>query len=396
MKFFLISGYTLDIIRGMIKVERHVIKGTPELVRLCSLGKELYNRCNFFMRQAFFEKELPPNISILRLLVKDDLSFINFNHTKIAMQVVRQVLTDWANFRKATTAWFKDNSKFLSKPKPPNYKNKLAQIIFYNETIRKKPLKLGIITPTNDCFTIKSKHATFKQVVVTPKTFGFIVDVQYEVENVKVKTKKDRNLSIDLGVNNLCSITSDQLETPILVNGRIVKSINQVFNKRQNKKSSKKRYFRLENYFHHVSKFIVDLCIKKEIGQIIIGKNDNWKQRIKIGKINNQNFQYIPFNKLIQKIQYKADSVGIKVAFTEESYTSKASFKDRDPLDGSKISGTRLKRGLYQTANGELLNADINGSANIFRKVIKDVELIDQLDRSLVARPVRVNPLKIR
>ena len=114
------------------------------------------------------------------------------------------------------------------------------------------------------------------------------------------------------------------------------------------------------------------------------------------GHVNSQNFQYILFWKLIQKIQkiqYKAQALGIEVVLIEESYTSKASFLDRDPLDGSKISGKRIKRGLYKSSNGILLNADVNGSANICRKVIQDTDLLSQLDRSLAARPVKVNPL---
>jgi len=190
----------------------------------------------------------------------------------------------------------------------------------------------------------------------------------------------------------LCSITSDQM-SPILINGRILKSVNQWFNKYPNKRNSRKRYWRIENYFHHVSTMIVRLCVKHKIGTIIIGRNKGWKIEMNIGSVNNQNFQYIPFWKLIQKIQYKAQALGIEVVLTEESYTSKASFLDRDPLDGSKISGKRIKRGLYESSNGILLNADINGSANICRKVIQNVDIINLLDRSLAARPVKVNPL---
>src|SRR5690606_38205557 len=117
----------------------------------------------------------------------------------------------------------------------------------------------------------------FKQVVVTPKTFGFVVDIQYERENKKEKVSKDKICCIDIGVNNLATITSDQ-HSPLLVNGRILKSVNRLYNKRPNKKNSRKRYFRIENYFHHVSKFIIENCLKHGIGRIIIGKNDGWKQ----------------------------------------------------------------------------------------------------------------------
>jgi IS605 OrfB family transposase len=198
---------------------------------------------------------------------------------------------------------------------------------------------------------------------------------------------------------NLAAITSDQF-SPILVNGRIVKSINQWYNKHPSKRNSRKRHWRLENYFHHVSKMIVELCQKHNCGTIIIGKNDGWKREMNLGKRTNQNFQYVPFYNLMQKIGYKAALAGVKVVFTEEAYTSKASFLDRDPLPAygeqePQFSGKRVKRGLYRAANGRLLNADVNGSANIGRKVIGDGEFLAKLDRSVAATPVAINPLKL-
>ena len=199
---------------------------------------------------------------------------------------------------------------------------------------------------------------------------------------------------------NLCAITSDQ-HGPILVNGRIVKSFNRWYNMRQCKSRARKRYFRIENYFHHVSRMIVQNCVRYGIGKIIIGKNDGWKQETRMGGKSRQNFQWIPFIILFDKIKYKAAQEGIGVVFTEEAYTSAASYLDRDPIPAwekdhaePSFSGKRVKRGLYRSGNGTLLNADVNGSANIGRKVIQDGELLARLDRSLAARPVAVNPVK--
>jgi IS605 OrfB family transposase len=181
-----------------------------------------------------------------------------------------------------------------------------------------------------------------------------------------------------------------------LVNGRILKSINQWYNKRPCKSRSRKRYWRIENYFHHTSKLIVDLCLKHNIGKIIIGKNDGWKQNINLGNKNNQAFCSIPIYLLLEKIKYKAVMAGIDVTFTEEAYTSKASFYDHDPLPcygdaEPEFSGKRKHRGLY-VSNGFAVNADVNGSLNIGRKVIP--EFLGIRDRSLAARPVVVNPLR--
>lgn len=391
----------------MLLVERHKIKETPEIVRLCQTSKELYNKCNYYMRKQWFVNLKTnnwttslPDISKLKQLVRQEPSFNNLHNTKTAMQTVRKCLIDWQNFRKAIKAYNKNPSKFEKKPRPPKYKDKLAQVVFFNETIRKHPLKEGIITPTNDCFSIKSDIKDFKQIIIVPKRFGFVIDVQYEKEEQK-RVKGKGIVCIDIGLNNLAAITSNQF-LPILVNGRILKSVNQYYNKHKNKKNLAKRYWRVENYFHHASKFIISLCIKYSCNTIIIGKNDYWKQKINLGKRANQNFCYIPYCNLFQKIMYKAELVGIKVIFTEESYTSKASFLDRDPLpkfdknsiEEYRFSGKRVTRGFYQSSTRPI-HADIQGSLNIGRKVIGDKVYETFLDRSIVAMPARINPLKV-
>ena len=388
----------------MLLVERHYTKGNAEIARLCSLSKELYNRANFLMRQAWFNqqhlkfKQLP-DINVLIAAVKDLECFKQLHNTKTAKQTVRKVLTDWSNFRKALTVYGKDRSKFVRCPKAPGYKEKMAQVIFYNETIKggQKHVPLESLTATNNCFSVPYREG-YKQVVITPKAFGFVIEVQYEngEKEKKPKVSKDKVCTIDIGLNCLAAITYDQ-NRPILVNGRIVKSINQWYNKKPCKTRLRKRYFRLENYFHHVSKFVVNLCIKHGIGRIIIGKNDGWKQSINLGKKTNQAFCFVPTYLLLEKIKYKAAIAGIDVTFTEESYTSKASFYDRDPLPAygegvPTISGDRKHRGLYVSKNGFAVNADVNGSLNIGRKVIP--EFLGIGDRSLAARPVVINPLK--
>ena len=355
------------------------------------------------MRQAWFNKERLPDISILIKETQHLDCFKNLHNTKTAKQTIRQVLTDWSNYQKALAAFGRDKSKFFGCPKPPHYKKKLAQVIFFNETIKggQSGKTLEFLTPTNGCFSIKSDKL-FKQVVATPKAFGFIVEVQYEQKAPpKARANKNNFCCIDMGLNNLCAITSDK-HSPILINGRIVKSFNRWFNKNISKKSSRKRYFRMENYFHHVSKLIVDNCVKHNIGTIVIGKNDGWKTGMKLGKKTNQNFSSVPFCNLLQKIQYKAKALGIEVIFTEESYTSQASFLDRDVIPiwtkGKKneqsFSGIRVKRGLYRSDEGTLLNADVNGSANIGRKVFPEGVFNASWDRSVAATPVVVNPLR--
>lgn len=390
----------------MLLVERHHIPGTPEIVQLCRVARQLYNKCNYILRQIHFRGERLPDFNGLHEQVRGEESYSNLHNTKTAKQTIRQAYQDWMSYFAALKTWGQDKSKFLKKPKPPGYKNNLAQVIYYKETIRKALLREGIITPTNDLFQIKSEKAKendFQQVVITPKKFGFIIEVRYKVlkNERRERIRRHGTCSIDIGVNNLMAITSDKPELPpLLVNGRIIKSVNQYYNKSQFKKALRKRYWRLENYFHHASKFLIEWCRSNRIGTIIIGRNTGWKNGSKMSRKSTQNFQSIPFHKFLEKILYKADFAGIKVVFTEEAYTSRASFKDRDSIPAFErgvkppnFSGKRV-RGLYKRNDGSRLNADVNGSANIGRKVINDVDYLNRVDRSLAARPVRINPLK--
>lgn len=398
-----------------VLVERHYIRGTAEIIRLCENSCLLWNRCNVILRAAFLGGRKFPSMNQLVKRVEKEDYYKNLHNTKTAKQTIRLCLEDWSNFFKSLAAYKKDKSKYKKRPHPPGYKKFLAQVIFYNETIigGRSGKQLDYLEPTNHCLGIPTKVKEFKQLKITPKKWGFVAEVSYDPD-VQPKTEEERKegekkklqlpakggyCCIDLGLDNLCAITSDQ-HVPLLINGRPLKSINQWFNKNRCPKRNRKRYWLIENYFHHVSKFLIDVCLYFGNHTIVIGKNDGWKQKSKLGKRNNQNFQYISFGKLIEKIQYKAKLAKIHVIVTEESYTSKASFIDRDPIPAydpdvvsPKMSGKRIKRGLYRTKNGLLVNADINGSANIGRKVILDKRVLLRLDRSLAVRPVRINPL---
>ncbi|WP_246843995.1 IS200/IS605 family accessory protein TnpB-related protein [Hydrocoleum sp. CS-953] len=200
-----------------------------------------------------------------------------------------------------------------------------------------------------------------------------------------------------------------------MINGRPLKSINQYYNKvksflqsqlRKNqsslrlKKLCNKREFKINDYLHKASRLIINTLINQKIGTMIIGHNEDWKQKINLGKRNNQNFVSVPYNKLIEMLSYKAKMVGINVIITEESYTSASSFIDNDLIPvykkGEKnqvtFSGKRIKRGLYRTASKRLINADVNGSLNIMRKAVPNV--FDYGIEGVVVHPVRITPAK--
>lgn len=394
----------------MYFVEHHQIKNSPEIDRLSRACAALYNRMNYGVRQVFFsnrqksERKKLPNTSSLWHAFKADPLVEQIGNSKTACQVMKMVQQDWSGYFDSLKAYKKQPALFKRCPRPPAYKKDLCAIIFYAQTIKRGPLKQGIIEPTNGLFRIKS-NKPFKQVKVTPKTFGYVVEVQYQAPPALKLPKTSTGIAcVDLGLNNLMTVTSDKF-SPILVNGRPLKAINQWFNKSQAKrlsaKAQKKRYWQIENYFHQTSRRFTDLCVSEGIGQVVIGLNKGWKTSLNLGRKTNQAFSGVPFGRLNDKLKYKLEQQGIVVTFTEEAYTSKGSFIDRDPLPAYEKgkpspaqSGKRVHRGLYRSANGTRLNADVNGSLNIGRKVIGDLAYGQLADRSLGARPVRVDPLQ--
>jgi len=249
-----------------------------------------------------------------------------------------------------------------------------------------------------------------QQVRIIPYPTCYVIEIIYNKE-IKICKNLDNNiyLSIDLGINNLIACVANKSDVePVLIKGKILKSINQYYNKTKAKLQSYidnkgisnrikklifKRNNRVANYLHHTSRFVINYCLENGIKTITIGKNDGWKQSINIGKVNNQKFVSIPFNTLIQQIEYKAEEVGIEVILTEESYTSKVDHLAFETMKyHSKYLGGRVKRGLFKSSTGLILNADINGALGILRKVIGDNFLNK---KSVLNRGLVVNPLKI-
>jgi len=218
--------------------------------------------------------------------------------------------------------------------------------------------------------------------------------IRNDIEKIK-QQPSERIISIDLGLNNFVTITNNIGLQPIVIKGEGIKSINHFYNKQKAAMISElkkfnnqdwsnrldkltiKRNNRIEDFMHKSSSYVINYCIENNIDTLVIGKNEAWKQEIDLGKRNNQNFVQIPYNSFIEKLEYKCQDVSIKFIVNEESYTSKASFIDDDVIPNFKkndknsyvFSGKRIKRGLYKSEEGILINADVNGSYNIGRKV---------------------------
>lgn len=406
----------------MYLVEKHIINKShtqwAECDRLCFLSKNLYNQALYRVRQHYFETKTTKKIVELdkEMIVENQVDYRAIS-AKSSQTILRLVDQNMKSFFASLRAFKKQPEKFKARPQIPKYKDKTkGRCVISFDYIQVK-VKDGFIKfPKKENLLplkTKIKPEEFKLVRIIPAASCYVIEVVYEKKEVKNENLDYKKyIALDLGINNLCAITSNQPGfKPLLINGKTIKSINQHYNKllakhssnlkNQKKKTSNKiqkttikRNNRISTHLHVMSKFIIDLCNHYNIGNIIIGKNDGWKQEVNLGKKTNQKFVQVPFESFISKLEYKAEFLGIKVKKTEESYTSKCSALDQEEIcKHEEYVGKRIKRGLFRIKSGKTINADINGSLNILRKVIGD-DFIVRLDTASAAKPLLINPLK--
>ncbi|GET42244.1 RNA-guided endonuclease InsQ/TnpB family protein [Microseira wollei] len=399
-------------------VEKHIISRHhwlyQQLDNLCFLSKNMFNYANYLIRQKFINSGEYLDYYQVQKLCQGTPDYAALP-AKVSQQTLLRLDESWKSFFAATKAYNEQKEKFFARPQLPSYKHKnLGRnvVTYTSQAISSTMLKKGIIHLSKTEIFIQTKVKKVNQVRLVPKTYQIVVEVVYEARESSGENQDYEAIAgIDIGLNNLATITSNQKGfRPILVNGRIIKSINAYYNKKRKfrqsrlrgeKKTSRKiqqlthkRNCKIDNYLHNASRFIINHLVANRIGTLVIGKNDGWKQEINLGKRNNQNFVSIPHARLIEMLTYKAQLVGIKVIVTEESYTSKCSVLDAEPIGKhEQYKGRRIKRGLFRAGDGTLINADVNGSANIIRKVFPNA--FTEGIQGVVVRPVRVTPYKM-
>ncbi|WP_293351507.1 MULTISPECIES: transposase [unclassified Microcoleus] len=408
--------------------ERHIIKSTEnrfvEIDGLAFKSKNLYNAANYVIRQSFVYGWGYINYNEMNRLMKSHQAYKNLP-AKVSQQILMILDKNWKSFFEAVKAYQIEPTKFTGRPKLPKYKDKVKgrNILVYTiQAISRQQLKKGIIklSGTNILIKTQLKQEQICQVRLVPKCDCYVIEVIYnEPESTLDENQKELIASIDLGLNNLMALTSNQPGfTPLLINGRPLKSINQFYNKRKAQLQSQLKGLRktssriqrltrcrnqkIDNYLHHASRSIINILRERKMGTLVIGKNVQWKNEINLGKKTNQNFVTVPHARLIEMLEYKAALVGIRVMVQEESYTSISSFLNLDPIpvygeNGAahmKFCGKRIKRGLYKTSDGRLINADVNGSYNILKKAIPNA--FGNGIESCVVQPRRVNPLEVK
>ena len=394
----------------MYQVERHVIKDN-RYEEICHKSGLLYNYCLYAFRQGVFTGNYIKEYELSTKLGKENQYDFRNLPCHVSRNVIKQVSENIKSWIRAKKEYDKHPDKFQRRPKDPDYMNgkKLNIVVFDELSCRIKEdgcvhFVKNIIKPIRT----KVKPDELIQIRIIPEATCFIVEIVYERKETDLGLDKDNFLSIDLGLNNLCACVSNVVES-FIINGKIAKSVNQWYNKKKaklmsfvgNKGTSNKikritllRNCWIEDKLHKISRYIVNFCRSNNIGTIIIGLNKGWKNKINIGKRNNQHFVSIPHSKLINKIVYKAKLLGINVIIHEESYTSKIDHLAFEPLKKQEsYLGKRKKRGLFQNSIGKLINSDINGAIGIARKVIGDSFIGKIIDSGFVFNPIRLNVL---
>lgn len=400
--------------------QRSIIKSNDsnykELEHLCHLAKNLYNAGLYAIKQQYEKDKSYLGYYELdkKFRLENNIDYRALQNSQ-AQQVLRMLDKTYSSFFSSLKS-----NKIKHRVNSPKYLKKDGKytLVCTSVGLSQKKLHQNIVCPGKTKLNIRFSNIVpdkIQQVRFIPKTNYIVMEIVYKVNEKQIKENNNKYLAIDLGLKNLATCATN-VDKPFIINGRPLCSMNQFYNKekakiqnelekKNKKKSSKKlqnltlkRNNKVKDYLHKSSRKIIDYAVDRQINTIIIGKNDCWKQDINLAKKNNQNFVQIPHSQFVSMLQYKAKLEGINVILTEESYTSKCSFLDREEIcKHETYAGKRTTTKLFKIANGSLINADVNGSLNIMRKGLKKLNASDDVlyDSGPVSRGLVVNPVKI-
>ena len=397
------------------------------LTYLTEQSNSLYNCGVYWARQIYFKTK--------RIISKyDPIYEVGKNiHAQAlpsvaAQQTLLSVSEAFKSFRGLRELFLK--GELDQKPSPPKYRKSggLFKISFPNTGAGKPFLRFGMIRfplglQVARWFGLKEFFLPFpanlqfeqvKEFTILPKNGAFYLVLAYEIEKVEApQLVLEEALSIDLGTSANLMACVDTLGNSFLVDSRKAKAMNQIYNKRiaQRKEGKPKDYWdsvldgitrkrnhQMRDMVNKAARIVINHCLKHGIGTIVVGWNKGIKDGVNMGDKNNQQFVQMPLAKLKGRLEQLCSIYNIRFAETEEANTSCASYLDGDSLpeygqkpDGWKASGQRIKRGLYRTKNRSLINADLNGSANILRKVARNLDIdLSRLGRRCLTTVSRI------
>lgn len=382
-----------------------------ELKRLCRISKDLYNQALYAVRNALQEDRFLFYNDLDRMMKQTKNLEGDCNYRLLKAQVSQQTLKivdkSVKSYFKSVKDWSKHKDKYKGKPCLPSYKgkNSLFMMTYTNQCCSIKDGKLmlgknlGITIPQYDKYAERLK--SLQQARILPKIDGSIEVELIYLHDIKGNgLDKTRCASIDLGVNNFATMVTD-FSRPLIYSGKQIKSKNRYFNKEVARLKScaekcngkrmtnglrslyVRRERQLQDILHKISSHIVSMLSENNVGTLICGKNEGWKDSIHIGRHNNQTFVHIPYDTFLSYLRYKCEMHGISFVTTEESYTSKCDALAREEIcKHDKYLGKRVKRGLFQSSVGRLINADVNGALNIMRNVVGDSSFVRKITNS--------------
>ena len=372
------------------------------LRELSHTAKNLYNQAVYNIRQYYFQKKKYLKYQKNNSLLKSSENYKTLN-SNMSQQILKEVDGSFKSFFNLLKK--KNKGMYNAKVKLPSYlpKNSFTTLVIgfvrlnedtlvipYSNSFKKNHKKISIKIPP----ILLDKN--IKEIRIIPKFNARFFEVQYtyEVQEEQRNLDKTHALAIDFGINNLATCVTSKGRS-FIIDGKKLKSINQWFNKenarlqsiKDKQKYGKKptlrqkylyssRNNKVNDYMSKTARKIINYCLENNIGTLVCGYNETFQRNSNIGKANNQTFVNIPFGKLREKLEYLCKLYGLIFVEQEESYTAKSSFFDMDILPKFEVdkpqtysfSGKRIKRGLYQTSKGYILNADVNGALNILRK----------------------------
>lgn len=378
---------------------------------LCFLSKNLYNQALWEFNKHYKETGKTLRYNDMEKVLKSLPDEVN-NYKLLTPSVSQQVLMIFDKNIKSFFGLLKVKKSLNGRPKLMKFKHKEKgrNIVVLRGDKNVCKVKDGFIhfPKKLNISPIKSinikKQEDLVQVRVVPTTSTYKIEIVYKrVE----KINWDGGLSsVDLGINNLGTMVTNK--SCFIINGKDLKSINQYYNKKKSKiqseleikhgrKSSNKlnrltnkRNNKIKDLLHKKSRQIVNKLKEDKVKNVAIGYNKEWKSGINLGKKTNQTFVSIPYLRFIDMIKYKCALEGINVITNEESYTSKCSALDLEVVKKHEVYiGKRIKRGLFRTGNGLLINSDVNGALNIGRKVFGD-DYFNPTNRGPVLNPVKI------
>jgi IS605 OrfB family transposase len=387
-----------------------------ECDRLCFLSKNLYNAANYIYRQDFFAGRAT-DATLVYSILKEGHDYKAIP-AKVSQGTLKLVLKAWQSYRAAMKAYKENPEGFAGSPKIPGYKGTRGNrsdgryvVVYNNQAVSKRALKKGIAHPSGSDIYLPTKVNNISEMRIVPKAGTYIIEIVCVQKADPKRSQGGNSAAIDIGLNNLATLAySNASLRPQIFDGRAIKSVNQYANQRnaelraklpEGVKTSKrlvrlweKRNSKMEWLIHQTSSAIVKELVKNSVSQLAIGYSPEWKDEIDIGTASPKTFVSVSHHKLVCQLQYKCALKGIEVLLVDERYTSKCSSLDSEPIQKQEnYLGVRIKRGLFRSGAGRLINADLNAAYNLGRKVFGNGFVPHPIE-ALVVAPVRVKPYK--